>query len=78
MVSKTVGNSVVRHRVIRRLRHQVADRLDRLPPGSLLVVRALPAAGVATSAQLGGDLDGALSRLTFLAREDPAGSGDGR
>ncbi|MGH3623357.1 MAG: ribonuclease P protein component [Sciscionella sp.] len=78
VVSKAVGNSVVRHRVVRRLRHLVLDRLDRLPPGSSLVVRALPSAGTATSAQLGSDLDAALRRLTFLAGDAAREGEDGR
>ncbi|HEY6745664.1 MAG TPA: ribonuclease P protein component [Mycobacteriales bacterium] len=63
VVGRAVGNSVVRHRTSRQLRHLVRDRLDRLPPGSLLVVRALPPAAAADSATLGRDLDAALSRL---------------
>jgi ribonuclease P protein component len=39
------------------------DRVDRLPPGSLVVVRALPGAGDADHAQLARDLDAALQRL---------------
>ncbi|WP_181780018.1 ribonuclease P protein component [Pseudonocardia pini] len=60
VVSKAVGNAVVRHRVTRRLRHLVAARLDTLPGGSLLVVRALPPAAAATSAELATDLDSGL------------------
>ncbi|MDT7574979.1 MAG: ribonuclease protein component [Pseudonocardiales bacterium] len=63
IVGRTVGGSVERHRVSRRLRAQLAARLDRLPAGSGTVVRALPAAGAATSATLGADLDAALARL---------------
>lgn len=63
VVGRTVGGSVVRHRVVRRLRHLVRDRLDRLPAGSLTVVRALPPAREADSAALGRDLDAALGRL---------------
>jgi ribonuclease P protein component len=63
VVSKAVGNSVVRHRVARRLRHLMRDRLGTLPAGCSLVVRALPAAAASTSAELGTDLDGALRRL---------------
>jgi ribonuclease P protein component len=59
-VSKAVGGAVVRNRVKRRLRHLVADRLDHLPAGGRLVVRANPAAASATSADLARDLDGAL------------------
>lgn len=65
VVSKAVGNSVVRHRVTRRLRHLVAERLGTLPAGSALVVRALPSAAAATSAELGADLDAALRRLSL-------------
>jgi ribonuclease P protein component len=63
VVSKAVGNSVVRHRVSRRLRHLVADRLGTLPPHCALVIRALPASAAASSSELGADLDGALRRL---------------
>ncbi len=63
VVSKSVGGSVVRHRLARRLRAQLADRLPALPAGSGTVVRALPAAAGATSAELGTDLDAALVRL---------------
>ena len=63
VVGRAVGGSVVRHRVVRRLRHLVRDRLDRLQPGSRLVVRALPAAAAADSAALGADLDAALAHL---------------
>lgn len=60
VVSKAVGNAVVRHRVSRRLRHVVAPRLASLPAGGRLVVRALPPAATASSAELAEDLDGAL------------------
>jgi ribonuclease P protein component len=63
VVSRAVGGSVVRHRVVRRLRALVALRLRALPQGSLMVVRALPPAAAATSAELGDDLDAALARL---------------
>ena len=62
VVGRSVGGSVVRHRVSRRLRAQLALRLDVLAPGSAIVVRALPGAGTATSTELGADLDAALSR----------------
>lgn len=64
VVSKAVGNAVVRNRVRRRLRHLCAARLDALPAGSILVVRALPPAADADSALLGRELDAALERLT--------------
>lgn len=73
VVSKAVGNSVVRHRVARRLRHLVSARLGTLPAGSALVVRALPPSATASSAELGADLDAALRRLGLLSSRRPAG-----
>jgi len=70
VVSKAVGNSVIRHRVTRRLRHLMADRLGQLRSGSDVVVRALPRAGGASSADLGGDLDAVLRRLGLVS--DPS------
>ncbi|MFB7515631.1 ribonuclease P protein component [Streptomyces sp. NPDC056144] len=63
VVSKAVGGAVVRNQVKRRLRHILRDRLAELPPGSLVVVRALPGAGDADHAQLARDLDAAFQRL---------------
>jgi len=63
IVGKTVGGSVVRHRVSRRLRAQLAARLERFPNGTGVVVRALPEAADASSGELGHDLDRALERL---------------
>jgi ribonuclease P protein component len=60
VVSKAVGNAVVRNKVRRRLRHLVRTRLTDLPDGTLLVVRALPAAAGASFEALGTDLDAAL------------------
>ncbi|MET0521760.1 MAG: ribonuclease P protein component [Jiangellaceae bacterium] len=61
VVSKAVGNAVVRNRVRRRLRHLVRPLLSELPAGSTLVVRALPAAADASFTTLSGDLDAALA-----------------
>lgn len=63
VVSKAVGNSVVRHRVTRQLRHLIRPRLGTVPRGTALVIRALPAAATASSAELASDLDAALRRL---------------
>jgi ribonuclease P protein component len=60
VVSRAVGGSVVRHRVVRRLRHLVADRIGSLPAGTRIVVRALPPAAGASSADLAADLDAGL------------------
>jgi ribonuclease P protein component len=66
VVSKAVGGSVVRHRVSRRLRHVLRERVDALPSGTLLVLRASPAAATAPSSRLGSDLDSTLSKLGLL------------
>jgi ribonuclease P protein component len=63
IVGRGVGGSVRRHRVIRQLRHLVRERMDRIPAGSRLVVRALPPSSGRRSAALGADLDSALARL---------------
>jgi ribonuclease P protein component len=78
VVGRTVGGSVVRHRVQRRLRHLMRSRLANLPAGSLVVVRALPAAAGASSAALGDDLDGALRRLIGSRAESAAKLGGRR
>jgi ribonuclease P protein component len=62
VVNRAVGGSVVRNRVRRRLRHLVAARLDDVPAGSLLVVRALPGAARATSAELRAALEDGIDR----------------
>lgn len=61
VVSKAVGPSVVRNRVKRQLRHLTRDRMASLPAGSLVVVRANPAA--AGSVDLAADLDSALTSV---------------
>jgi ribonuclease P protein component len=42
VVSKTVGNAVVRNRTKRRLRHIVSDHISEIPCGTDVVVRANP------------------------------------
>ena len=68
VVSKAVGGAVVRTRVKRRLRAVLSDRLAVLPPGSLLVVRANPAAAEASSAELARSVDRVLERVLPSAR----------
>lgn len=62
-VGKNVGNSVIRHRVTRQLRHVVTPVLPRFPSGSHVVVRALPGAATATFAQLTENLEFALTKV---------------
>lgn len=63
VVSKAVGNAVVRNRVKRRLRAAVAEQLDGPldgHPGGTVVVRALPPSATAGWGELKKDLDSAL------------------
>ncbi|MEU6731336.1 ribonuclease P protein component [Nonomuraea wenchangensis] len=73
VVSKAVGGAVIRNKVKRRLRHLMRERLDRLPGGSLLVVRANPPAASARFEHLAAELDAALDRL--LRRRDASTGG---
>jgi ribonuclease P protein component len=75
VVSKAVGPAVVRNRVKRRLRYLVAARIVGLPPGRLVVVRALPPAGTADYAELERDLDSALRKLTAPRGNRPRSGG---
>jgi ribonuclease P protein component len=68
VVGKSVGGSVVRHRVSRRLRAQLAARIDRVPGGAKLVVRALPESATASSPSLANDLDRGFRRLGLVSR----------
>jgi len=61
VVSKAVGNAVVRNRVKRRLRHLAAAQLASTLGGLDVVVRALPPAAD-PSADLAGDLASAWTR----------------
>ncbi|MFC5176280.1 ribonuclease P protein component [Nocardioides taihuensis] len=63
VVSRAVGGAVHRTRVKRRLRHLAREHLASLPGSAVLVVRALPAAADASSAELGADLGRCLQRV---------------
>ena len=41
IISKSVGGSVIRHRLARKIRHCIQDQYSQLPTGSLLVIRGL-------------------------------------
>jgi len=41
IINKSVGGSVTRHALARKVRHAVSPQLSKLPNGSLLVIRAL-------------------------------------
>ena len=64
VVSKAVGNAVVRNRTKRRLRALMAARLSAVPAGTDLVIRANPVAAQANSASLAIELDTLLARVS--------------
>ena len=66
IVSKAVGSAVVRHHVSRKLRAVMAPLVPLLPGGVAVVLRALPAAATASSADLTADVVSALRRLDVL------------
>ncbi|MDK8450573.1 ribonuclease P protein component [Corynebacterium mastitidis] len=70
VVSKAVGNAVLRHRVSRRLRHACMELAGELCPGDHVVVRALPAAAQASSSQLTQDMRRALRKLARKSASD--------
>lgn len=67
VVSKSVGQAVVRNRVKRRLRH-IARELE-FPNGAHVVVRALPLAAACDSARLDRDLRRSLTKAESRAGE---------
>ena len=71
IVSKAVGSAVVRHRVARRLRHVCAELRPGVAPDADVVIRALPGAATASSAELAGQVRAGLTKLTLL---EPGGS----
>ncbi|SDD57743.1 ribonuclease P protein component [Glycomyces harbinensis] len=69
VVSKAVGNAVVRNKVKRRLRHAAAAELPDWPAGTDVVVRATPRAAERDFAELHRD----LAEAVRAAREGKGG-----
>ncbi len=70
IVSKAVGNAVVRNKTKRRLRELAAETVAATPNGIWLVVRALPASSKATWSELSADFRAAHSAaLAKLAKQ---------
>jgi ribonuclease P protein component len=63
VVSKAVGNAVVRNRTKRILRALMSSRIDQLPQGVDVVIRAKTDLPGTTAATLGKDLDKLLATV---------------
>jgi ribonuclease P protein component len=63
VVGRSVGPAVLRNKVRRRLRHLARGYLQVLPGGSLLVLRAHPAAATARQAEIAAELDLVIKAL---------------
>ena len=73
VVSKRIGNAVVRNRVTSRLREIIRPHLATLPAGSAIVVRALPGIDEQPFSALKDDVDSALGSASGkLARRREA------
>jgi ribonuclease P protein component len=70
VVGRSVGGSVVRHRVTRRLRHLMVVHLEVLPAGTDVVVRALPPAAAASADDLARDVSSCVRRALSRVGQD--------
>ena len=75
-VGRSVGSSVERHRVIRRMRSVVPPILDGLAPGSQIVVRALPDSAHVSTERLAKDICAAVARLGMSAGAPSSATAD--
>jgi ribonuclease P protein component len=66
IINKTVGGSVKRHRLARKVRHAVAPHITTLPTGSLLVIRALKQDG---DNNITNEISGLLEKLNQRAKK---------
>jgi ribonuclease P protein component len=62
IVGKNVGNSVIRHRVSRQIRHAIAPHLSKFSEGTLLLFRAHPGAAKRAAHNLNGEISGLISK----------------
>lgn len=72
VVGRSVGGAVVRNRVSRRLRAHLAARLQSIPCGADVVIRALPSAARASWQDLARDTDRCLDRAVTKLGGVPA------
>ncbi|MBM7368722.1 ribonuclease P protein component [Gordonia hydrophobica] len=76
IISKKVGNAVIRHRTARRLRHAFAAVApDMLPPETFVVVRAFPGIVARSGADLESTLRSAFGHRKVVAAVDKVAVG---
>jgi ribonuclease P protein component len=63
IVARTVGNAVARNTVRRRLKHVSHDLLPRVPPGTDVVIRALPGSVDVPWSTLLRDISGVVDKV---------------
>ena len=63
IISKQVGNAVIRNTVRRRLKAVCAEAVAAVPQGTDVVIRALPSSASASFADLKADVTRCLARL---------------
>ena len=68
IVGKNVGNSVMRHRVSRQIRHGIAPHLNRFSEGTLLLFRAHPGAAKSAEQNLNAEISALVSKYFSVAK----------
>lgn len=67
IISKQVGNAVIRNTVRRRLKAVCAEAITDVPQGTDVVIRALPASAAASFAELKSDVFRCVQRVSRSA-----------
>lgn len=75
IISKKVGNAVIRHRTARRLRHAFAAVAETLPCETYVVIRAYPGIVERSSTELEDVLRSALRHRKVVAAVERVGAG---
>jgi ribonuclease P protein component len=69
IINKTVGGSVLRHTLARKIRHSVAPLIPNLPTGSLLVIRAITKKNKTDN--FSKEVESLVNRLVEKAQKNP-------